>query len=907
MRSWSAHLRHAFASTAIDADIVEELAQHAESTYDELRADGVSETEALARIDRLIEVWRTDPIALRRIVKRATVVIPPAESRSFASGAWADAVYGLRLLRARPGYTAITILTIALGVAAVTTLFSVAYGVLLRPLSWANGDGLVRVIESRGGKQGRVPGTMMNGTYVAWEDQPQTIEAIASWRDGTVTLTGVGDATRVSVASMTPSMFDVLRVQPLRGRAFTPEEGRQGNARFAILSYAIWQQQFGGREDVLNQQIVLDGSPYTIVGIMARTFAFPTVQTQIWLPTEIVTVDGPNGVKRGQIFRALARLNPGITPAQAGAEGTARAVAAADAGPVAMALFGARDPIQISVIDAAEAATAEVRPAILVLLIASALLFITAISNVANMQLARATGRARELTIRAALGAGAGRLSRQLLIENALIGVAGAAIGVVLAIALHRAMPSMLPANFPRVDDITIDGRVLAFAAVLSVITSVAAGLLPMLQLRRLDLVRAMSEGSLASAGAGRSRVALTRVFVVGSQVAVTSVLLIGAALLTRSFAAQASADRGFDPTNVLTATVPFPGSRTFEWRQQARARIIERLKSRAGVTHAAFGTGVPLMSAGGFTSFNFNSPFREGVNIDAQSIRRLITPEYFDVLGLRLRAGRALGEPDTLGAPTAVVVNRSFVREFLDDVPLSRALGVSIGKNAIRGTNYNGDATIVGVVDDLKQDAIDSAPQPEMFVSLAQMNQGNLGEGSIVLVRTADDPARYAETLRTLIREEDPAIALDAVMTMDQRVGESLARPRTYAVLFGGFAAFALVIAGAGLFGVLSHSVSQRSRELAVRTALGATRAAVVRVVLKQMGFAMIAGLLIGLAASAALSNNLAPFIYGVSTRDWLSFGLAPLVLVIVGVIACVVPARRVARTDPVAVLRET
>ena len=899
-------IRAAFLGTLIDADVLEELAQHAESTYGELRAEGLSETEALAKIDRLIDGWRDNPQSLQRVIRRSIAVVPPSAARSMFSGTIADAIYGLRLLRAKPGYAAVTILTIALGVGAVTTLFSVAYGVLLRPLPWANGDGLVRVIESRGGKQGRVAGTMMNGTYLAWADAPQTIESIAAYREGTVTLTGAGDATRVTVGSITPSMFDVLRMQPLRGRAFTAEEGRDGNTGYVILSYALWQQQFGGREDMLERQIVLDATPYTVVGIMPRAFAFPTPQTQVWLPIEITSVDGPNGVKRGQIFRALARLKPGVTTAQAAAEATARAVAAPDAGPVAMALFGGRDPIQVTTVDAAAAATAEVRPAIVVLLIASALLFVTAIANVANMQLARATGRARELTIRAALGAGTGRLSQQLLIENAIVASAGAATGLALTIALHQVMPSILPSGFPRVDDIAIDARVLAFAVAMSVITSVAAGLLPMMHLRRLDLVRAMSEGSLASAGAGRSRLALTRLFVVGSQVAVTSLLLIGAALLARSFVAQASADRGYDPANVLTALVPFPGGHTFEWRQQARARIIERLKARPGVTHAAFSTGVPLMSAGGFTSFNFNSPFRDGVNIDAQSTRRLVTPEYFDALGIRLRAGRMVDDRDTLGAPTAVVVNRSFVREYLDDVPLERAVGVSIGRSALRGTAYSGDATIVGVVDDVTQDAIDGPPQPDMFANLAQFNQSTLNEGSIVIVRTSDDPARYVEVLRTAIREEDPAIALDAVMTMDQRVGDSLSRPRTYAVLFGGFSVFALVIAGAGLFGVLSHSVAQRSRELAVRTALGASRASIVAVALKQMSIAMIAGLAIGVAASAALSSNLAPFIYGVSTRDWLSFGIAPLVLLIAGVLACIVPARRVAQTDPVQVLRE-
>lgn len=815
--------------------------------------------------------------------------------------------YSVRLLRSKPGYAAVTILTIALGVGAVTTLFSVAYGVLLRPLSWANGDGLVRAIESRAGRQGRVPGTMMNGSFLAWADSPQTIDGIGAWTDGALTLSGAGDATRLPVTNVSPSLFAVLRATPLRGRLFTPAEGRDGNWRFVILSAGLWEQRFGAREDIVGQTIVLDGTPCTVVGIMPRAFQFPTGATQAWLPMTVTAVDGPGGLKRGQIFRALARLKPGVTPAQAAAEATARAQAAPDAGPVAMALFGGKDPVQITITDANEAATADVRPAIVILLIASALLFVTAIANVANMQLARASGRARELTIRAALGAGTGRLSRQLMIENAIIGISGAACGLLLSMALHRMMPSLLPAGFPRVDAIAIDARVLAFAIVLSAVTSVAAGTLPVLHVRRLDLVRALSEGSLASAGAGRGRMALTRLVVVGSQVAVTSMLVIGAALLTRSFVSRMSADRGYDPANVLTATVPFPAGRSFEWRQQARARILERLKARPGITHAAFSTGVPLMSAGGFTSFNFASPVREGVNVEVESIRRLVTPDYFGALGVRVRAGRAISDADTLGAPTAVVVNRSFVRKYLDDVALERAVGLSLGARAVGGTTYDGGATIVGVVDDLRQDAVDGPPQPEMFVAIAQLNESGQGASSIIVIRTVDDPASYVEALRTVMRAEDPGIALDAVMTMEQRVGESLSRPRTYAVLFGGFALFALVIAGAGLFGVLSHSVSQRARELAVRTALGATRTAVVAVALKQMAIAMIAGLAIGVALSAGLSNQLAPFVYGVSTRDWLSFGLAPIVLLIAGIIACVVPARKVARADPMRVLRET
>jgi hypothetical protein len=320
-----------------------------------------------------------------------------------------------------------------------------------------------------------------------------------------------------------------------------------------------------------------------------------------------------------------------------------------------------------------------------------------------------------------------------------------------------------------------------------------------------------------------------------------------------------------------------------------------------------AISSGLPLASAGGFSAFTFPSPFREGAVVDAEVIRRVVTPGYFDALGMRLRAGRAIADSDTPTSPRSVVVNRSFVAKYLENVPIEQAVGVSLGTAAVRIPNGKAEAFIVGVVDDLKQDRPGDPPQPEMFVAFAQMTGNNAGSQAYVVARTVDDPTNYVEALRTTIREEDPALALDAVMTMDQRVGESLSRPRLYAVLFLGFAGFALVIAGAGLFGVLSQTVSQRSRELAVRTALGASRMSVIGVALKQMAVATVAGLIIGVMTAAGLSNNLASFVYGVSTRDWLSFGLAPLVLVLVGVIACVVPARRVAQTDPIQVLRET
>jgi len=818
-----------------------------------------------------------------------------------------DWIYGLRLLRARPGYAAVTILTIALGVGAVTTLFSVANGVLLRPLPWAETDRLIRLTETRGGREGRVPGTILNGSYNAWAESPQTIEGIGAYRDTPVTLTGAGEPMRIATAPLTPSTLELLRVRPVRGRIFEAGEGRQGQPPVAIISHGLWEQRFGSRDDIVGQPIVFDGTQHTIVGVMPRDFRFPNADTRAWTAWQVPPVDNPNGMKTGTIMRSIARLKPGVTLEQAAAEGTARARAGADAGFLAMSLFGARDPIQISARDAKEMATAEVRPAIMILLIASLLLCATAIANVANMQLARATARHRELTIRAALGAGTGRLARQLLIENAIAGVLGSAGGLALTFALHAALPSVLPADFPRVDAITIDGRVLAVTLLLSLVTSVACGILPLLHTRRLEIARALSDSSHGSAGAGRSSVAAVRALIVASQVAVTCVLVVGALLLSRSFIAHMTADRGYDPANLLTAMIPFPSTYDVPRRAAALDRIHERLKSRPGVTHAALSTALPLASSGGFTGFNFTSPL-SGVNVDVESIRRVVTPEYFGALSIRVRAGRPLTDQDDANTPLAVVVNRSFVRKYLDDIRIERAIGLSLGVAAVRSPGRDKvEAFIVGVVDDLKQDGPDGPPQPEMFVAFAQLPGASFGSQAFVLMRTADDPAAHVEALRTALREVDPTLALDAVMTMDQRIGRSASRPRTYAVLLGGFAAFALLIAGAGLFGVLSYSVTQRSRELAVRTALGASRPAIVRVALQQMSVAMAAGLAIGLAASAALSNNLSPFIYGVSHRDWLSFGAAPLVLLLVGLAACVVPARRVAQTDPVVVLRES
>jgi putative ABC transport system permease protein len=781
--------------------------------------------------------------------------------------------------------------------------------VLLKPLPWPEADRLVRVTETRDGRTGRVRGTVMNGTFVAWADHPGTIDALAGWMRQTRTMTvrGRGEPSRVPVVPLTPGAFAMLSARPLLGRLFAADEGARGAPGVALLSYGLWQEQFGGRPEVVGEAVQLDDQPYTIVGVMARAFAFPDREARLWTAWTVPGVIGDQGAQVGVIFSAMARLRHGATLAQAAAEATARARAAPDSALVAMALFGAKGPIDVRVTPAREALTADVRPAILVLLAAVALLLVTATANVASLQLARATTRRRELAVRASLGAGQSRLIRQLLVESAIVGLSGGVAGFALAAALLHILPSVLPVDFPRLDAVTVDMRVLAFAFALSLVTSVGCGMIPAWHTRRLNLVETLAEdGAAPVGGTMRLSIARTRAFIMAGQVAVACALLVGAALLTRSFVALMRADRGYDPVNVLTARLPLPNGYAGERRSQLLDTLIERLRVVPGITHAAYSTALPFVSAGGFAAFTMRSPRNPGVEMDVQATARTVSPEYFAAMRLRLVAGRTLSVADTSLSPPAIVVNLSFARKYLGDHPIGFHIPQRGPRAGFRFRDSRTDWEVVGVVDDMRQDSVDAALQPELFASFAQIAlDGVRNFDPILVIRTAADPASYVPTLRRLVREEAPAIALDSVMTMEDRVMTSLARPRLYAVVLAGFAVFALLIAGVGLFGVLSYTVALRTREIGVRTALGAQARDIVWLVLRQAAVIAVIGIAVGLWTSFAASRYLSAFLYGVEPHDALSFGAVSILLVVVTVAACIVPARRAARVDPLQALR--
>ncbi|OFW03852.1 MAG: hypothetical protein A3H96_06640 [Acidobacteria bacterium RIFCSPLOWO2_02_FULL_67_36] len=806
-----------------------------------------------------------------------------------------DFRFALRLLRRAPGPTLVSIVTMSLGIGASTILFSVAWGVLFKPLPWPDADRLVRLTETREGSTRRFQ-RLTNGTYLAWKDAPSTIEGIAGYTAQPATLTGSGDPQRVRVAEVTASLFPLLGARAAIGSVFTDEVA---NADSIVLSYALWQQQYGGSHDVLGRVVRIDGEARTILGVMPRAFAFPDTGTQAWVPMNVPPVVVPNSQgRRISIFYAMARLKPGVTAAQAASEATARGRAAPDPGLVTMAIFGTRGPLQVTATPMLQAMTAEVHTPLLVFLVAVGLLLATATANVASVQLARSAARRREMAIRAAIGAGSGRLARQLLVENLLLGSIAGVAGVLSALAFQRALPSLLPPDFPRAAGITIDLPVLAFAIAVSMIVSLAFGALPALYARRVNLVQSlMEDGQAPVGGSSRSATARLRMLIMAGQVAVACVLLVGASLLVQSFEKLIDADRGYDVANVLTAHVPLPnGAYTPARRSEIVKAVLGRMAQVPRVTHVASTDILPLGASDALMAFTMPSP-GGGEPTEVHASVRTVSTAYFAAMGIRLVDGRAFADTDTQTSLPVLIVNRTFAQRYIGASPVGRRLPVAFeeGKH---------DWEVVGVADDIRMGSMTDPVQPEIFIPLTQL-RGLRSSEPIVVIRTAGDPVSFIPALRAAARAEDPGIALDNVSTMEQRLTGNLARPRLYAVLIGAFAAFALIIAAVGLFGVLSYSVSQRSREIAVRGALGARPSDIVRLVVGQGLTVTVAGLIAGLAASVVLTGAIRSFLFGVQVHDTRTFVVVPLILLVVAAVACFIPARRAARLDPLKVLK--
>jgi putative ABC transport system permease protein len=897
---WTGRVRAVFidAPRIPDDDVIDELAQHASAMYEAARADGCAHDEAHRRVAGQLAVWRAEAHALRHPSDRPPVVEPPpAVSPSRFTGVMQDVRYAARLLRRQPRPALITILTVALAIGATTMLFSVAYGVLMKPLPWPHSDRIVVLKETRGGGAPRF-GEFSSAAYLAWREAG-TIEGIAAWSRRVVTLSGAGEPERIRITAATASLFPVLGVRPLIGALF---EQKDEASPVIVLSESLWRQRFGGDPRVLGALIHLDGRPYSVIGVLSDDLAYPDRQARAVVPYRI----GPTAGNELLMFSAIAALRPTATAAQAAAEGTARARFAPNTGLTTVAIFGSNGPAEVSAQPLGPALTADVRRPLIVLSVAVGLLLLTATANVGSLQLARSITRTREMAIRAALGAGRARVMRQLLVESLLLGLTGGAGGLAFTWLLHRSMPPLLPADFPRVDDLGVDATVAAFALVVSVGTSIVAGLFPVLRVGGLHLVEALAEDGTAPVGAGlRTRTARTRTLVMAGQVAIACVLLVSASLLGRSFLTLIRADRGYDPSDILSARLSMPVTiyPAAERRFAIVEEVLTRLSGTPGVTEVAFTSELPLTPGGSTSAFNLKARHPNGAAVNVQASPRIVSPRYFSALRMRLVSGRVFSGEDTETSQPVVVVNQAFARRYLGDSPLGSTLPVT---GYAPPDREDLESTVIGVVDNVRYGAAADVSQPELYYSHRQL-RGRLPVHTVTLLAlTSGDIRAAAAAVRRVVRNADERLVADVVMPLEQRLlTTTLAQPRVYAVLLAGFAAFAVIIAAVGLFGLLSYSVSQRSRELAIRAALGAARVDLFRLVLRQGLGVTLAGIVAGMLASAWSTRLLSTHLYGVSPHDALTFVLVPLLILVFGVLACLVPARRAAGVDAFRVIR--
>jgi len=801
-----------------------------------------------------------------------------------------DLRHALRLMRHAPGFTLAALVTLALAVGANTAVFSVVYGVLLRPLPYRDADGIIALSEDHpGGVSVLRDPRLSNLTFDAWREHTRTVEAMSAYANETFTVRNGSGSDRVQGASLSPSAFAVLGVSPSIGRFFTDDEAVDGRDGVVVLSDGAWRSRFNADPAVAGKTIEVNGRVHEVVGVAPAWFYFPDRDAQFWKPY----VAPPSQPGSMRVMSVVARLKPGVTAEQAAAEGTA-AARGVTRPMAAELLFGKGGPVEVRAQTLSALITRRVRPALVVLMAAVALVLVIACANVANLLLARGTARGRELAVRAALGAGGRRLARQLLTESAVIGLAGGALGVFVAWALTRAVPAWAPEGFPRLDEIRLDTRVLGFAVLASLVAGTLAGLVPASRASRTELSSALRTGDARSAGAGER----ARAVLLALEAALSVMLLIGAALLVRSFVALVNVDPGYSAANVLTGRIYLTGAAsTPERRLELLQSLTTRLRAAPGVVAAGVGNMAPLGESSFVSGFSFATD-AAGQPVVARALQYVVTAGYAEALGLRLKEGRHLQAADESAPIQAMLVNEAFARAYMND-----------GK-AIVGRRYEGllrdgrgITEVVGILGNVLKDGLDRQAQPEIY--LAAGRDHRISRELNVVVRTESDPSAFAPTLRTVVLGLEPTAALGRVGPLTARIADSVSEPRFATAVLSVFAVLALGIAATGLYGVLSYNVSQRRREIGIRAALGASRGNLIGLVVRQGLGVTACGLALGMIGSALAARRLQPLLFGIQPLDRISFAIVPLILFAVALAACALPARRAAATDPGTTLR--
>src|SRR5271163_1663446 len=800
-----------------------------------------------------------------------------------------DLRYASRLLAKSPGFTAIAILTLALGIGANTAIFSVVNGVLLRPLPFRDPSRLVLIAE----KSSFPIVSTSYENFSDWRDQSSSFERMQAVRSGAITLTGAGEPERLNVQMATAGLFSMLGINPQIGRTFLPEEDRAGGTPVALLTYGLWQRRFGGSPDIIGKAINLDSQPYTVVGVLPAGFQI-LQDADLFLPFMPWAKTLPDDRNWHPGIIPLARLKPGVTKEQARTEMLGITKRLEQQYPTyntgtSADVIGLQDQI-----------VQNSRPALLLLLGAVSFVLLIACVNVANLLLARAASRGREVAIRTAMGAGRARVLRQLLTESVLLSLAGGILGILMAWASLGPLLKIAAGSVPQGAPIGLDPWVLAFTAGVSLVTGLLFGIVPALRTAKLDLRETLNEGSRGStAGPGQHRL---RGALVAAEIALAMLLLVGSGLLLRSFSRLQELPPGFRPDHLLVADIPLSLTAYAkpEDRYQFFDRLVERARTLPGVRSAAAASFLPVSGGGSIIHFNITGRPPKTPHDFVAAGYRTITPGYLETLGVPLMQGRLFTHADNEKSPAVVLINATMARTFFhNENPLGKRLQLGALPDQEVPT-----MEIVGVVGDVHF-GLGTDPQAEMYLPYRQADLILPVFQLSVVMRTAGDPALETSALRSALAEIDSNQPLVKVRTMEDNMATTVAQPRFRTWLIGILAMLALVLAAVGVYGVMSYTVTQRTSEIGVRVALGAQPGDVFRIIVGQGLWLALFGVCVGVVAALVLTRLLQSFLFGISAYDPLTFVAVSLLLTLVAVAASYFPARRATRVDPMIALR--
>jgi len=796
--------------------------------------------------------------------------------------------YALRMLRKSPGFTAIAILTLALGIGANTAIFTIANALLLRPLPYTNPDRLVRIATERD-----QAGYLSLPYFTALKDHNRSFSGVAAYSQESFNLTGRGEAEQIGAERVTWNLFEVLGVRPVAGRAFLPEEDSAGGNQVVMISSELATRLFDGDRNAIGKNLSLDSKDYTVIGVLPAKFSTPLLgrKLDIFAPRLMeMSIVTPGRIQAGGMyFEGVGRMRPGVTLAEAQAETEVHYQQYKQDKP---GNFDATVSVAMTVIGLQQNLVANVRPTLLILSAAVGFVLLIACANVASLLLSRALGRKKEFAVRTALGASRGTLIRQLLAESVLLAIVSGAIGIALGQAGTRLLAIYSTSNFPQMADVAMDLRVLAFTLAISIASGVLFGLTPSLQLSRPDLntmLREEGRGSTGNLQLDRARRAL-----VIAQVALTMVLLVGAGLLVRSFIRMRTASPGFEARGTLTmqtylppARYPLAGQKIVFYRA-----AIRNMQSVPGVDAASISTALPMLANHG-TPFLFERQPVVALGQRPVALIQSISPDYPKAMGIAVVAGRAFNDHDDADAQPVILVNQSVVRKFW-------ANQNPIGKRVFVG-NLPKPFEVVGVLGDAKNNGLALAPGAEVFVPYPQLASPQL----YLSVRTSLDPHSLTSALRAQIAAADPDQPLMEIQTMEERLESASASPRFTMLLIGAFSATAFILAVVGIYGVIAYSVAQRTQELGIRIALGAENRDILRLVIGGGMALTLVGIAIGVAGSIALTRVMAAMLYETSATDPMVLGGSAALFLGIAVVAGYLPARRAMRIDPAGALR--